>query len=148
MVFQGEKHGLAARWLRGLLFSLVLTGCADKPFVMHPVTNPPAPAPVLDQHAVVGGGTAQDKDRAAIDASNQQMFEVEHATSPAPTDTTTVAPAPEAPTTPADASAAPPAPAPASPSTDTPVEATGSSSPSPASAPATAPTEQQGGTTQ
>jgi hypothetical protein len=84
MVFQDEKQRLPIRFLPGIFsIALFLAGCAATSSTAIPHEDPASHGPDLDSHVVVGQGTAEQ--RAAIDASNQKIFDAEHANSPAAT---------------------------------------------------------------
>ena len=92
MVFHEEKQrGGLIRLLGIVSAALFLAGCAGTSSSAAR-EDPAARDPDPDQHVVVGQGTAED--RAAINASNQKMFNAEHADSPAATSTAPPDPVP------------------------------------------------------
>lgn len=96
MVFRDKKLNVSRRFfgrLPGIFFiALFLTGCAETSPTAIRQVDPASGGTDLDQHVVDGQGTAQD--RAAINASNQRIFDAEHAGGPV---VTTAPPAPSQP---------------------------------------------------
>jgi hypothetical protein len=81
MVFQNEKRGVPIRFLTGLFAGvLFLAGCAGTSSTATRQEDPASNGSDPDGHIVVGQGTAEDQ--AVINASNQKIFDAEHAESP------------------------------------------------------------------
>jgi fructose-specific component phosphotransferase system IIB-like protein len=94
MVLPHEKQRTILPILASFSIATFLAGCADTPSTATKQEVPIIQQPDMNQDTVVGQGTAQDRN--AINASNQRMFDAEHAESP-PEITTSVAPAASAP---------------------------------------------------
>ncbi len=82
MGFPDEKRRVPILFVTGLFaVAFFLAGCAETSSTAGSHRDPASPAPDSNQRMVVGQGTAED--RTVIDATDQRIFDAEHAGSPA-----------------------------------------------------------------